>query len=102
MASDEDYMAFLNKANEDPNAPAPQSAATGGKLQLKTLDAGEELPEELRTPTQNEDWIYISDADEPFVGVSLKTTSTKLPDESESANSSPESHCPVRTRADPI
>lgn len=81
MASDEDYMSFLNKANEDPSAGTAKSASKGGKLELKSVDKGEEVPKVLREPTENEEWIYISDADEPFVAVALKLKGG-LPDES--------------------
>lgn len=82
MASDEDYMAFLDKANADPNAGvAKTSSSGGGKIQLKAVDHGAEIPHELKAPTEKEEWIYVSDADEPFVAVSLKLGGGKLPDE---------------------
>jgi hypothetical protein len=92
MASDEDYMAFLNKANEDPSKgynTTSAAAATGagsGKIQLKTVDAGVEVPRELKAATDKEEWVYISDADEPFVAVSLRLEGSTLPDEETFAN----------------
>jgi hypothetical protein len=85
MASDEDYMSFLNKANAEPSAGVSQSATTSGhkKIQLKAVDEHAQIPQELAAPTQNEEWIYVSDADEPFVPVSLKLphgASSGLPD----------------------
>jgi len=80
MASDEDYMSFLNKANENPSAGVTTSSKKE-KVQLKTKDAGAEIPSVLKIPTENEEWIYSSDADEPFVGVNLKISGGKLPDE---------------------
>jgi hypothetical protein len=82
MASDEDYMAFLDKANADPSTGySAMGPKVGGKMQLKTMDEGVEVPTELRMATEREEWIYVSDADEPFVAVSLKFTGSKLPDE---------------------
>jgi len=82
MASDDDYMNFLDKANQDPSAGrANSSSKEHGKVQLKTVDSGHELPEEIKVATQKEEWIYVSDADEPFVGVSLTLKAKELPDE---------------------
>jgi len=82
MASDEDYMAFLDKANQDPSMGySAMGQKTGGKVQLKTVDEGVEVPDELRMATEREEWIYVSDADEPFVAVSLMLKGDKLPDE---------------------
>jgi hypothetical protein len=82
MASDEDYMAFLDKANQDPSIGySAMGQKIGGKVQLKTMDEGATVPDELRMATEREEWIYVSDADEPFVAVSLKLSGHKLPDE---------------------
>jgi hypothetical protein len=82
MASDEDYMAFLDKANQDPSIGySAMGHKTGGKVQLKTVDEDTTVPDELRMATEREEWIYVSDADEPFVAVSLKLKGEKLPDE---------------------
>jgi hypothetical protein len=82
MASDEDYMAFLDKANQDPSIGySAMGQKTGGKVQLKTIDEGAAVPDELRMATEREEWIFVSDADEPFVAVSLKLKGEKLPDE---------------------
>ncbi len=82
MASDEDYMAFLDRANQDPSMGySAMGQKTGGKVQLKTVDAGTTVPDELRMAAEREEWIYVSDADEPFVAVSLKLKEEKLPDE---------------------
>lgn len=72
MASDSDYMAFLNKANEDPNqgsASVAQQQGGAGKKELKAADQGAEIPQPLVAATR--DAFYVSDADEPFVPVSL-------------------------------
>ena len=82
MATDEEYMAFLDKANADPSAGVAKTSSTGGgKVQLKTVDHGAEIPHVLKAPTDKEEWIYVSDADEPFVAVCLKLDEGKLPDE---------------------
>ncbi|KAK8087070.1 ribosomal protein L3 [Apiospora phragmitis] len=71
MASDEDYMAFLDKANKDPNEGYAKPASSGGaKLEFKTTDDGVQVPAALKEATQ--DAFYVSDADEPFVPVALK------------------------------
>ena len=68
MASDEDYMAFLDKANQDPmEGYAKTSAAKKG---FKTVDDGEKVPKALVDVTKGK--FYISDADEPFVPVCLR------------------------------
>jgi hypothetical protein len=85
MASDEDYIAFLEKANQDPGAGVKSAGAGAGAkgrgVQLKTVDHGVEVPHELKIPTEKEEWVYISDADEPFVPVALKIEEDELPDE---------------------
>ncbi|KAI1318735.1 hypothetical protein F5Y16DRAFT_391621 [Xylariaceae sp. FL0255] len=86
MASDEDYMAFLDKANQDPNEgyTKPQSKGTSGG-EFKTLDDGAKVPAAISSATK--DAFYISDADEPFVPVVLSwdEDGKGLPDEEEFA-----------------
>lgn len=70
MAGDDDYMAFLDKANEDPSAGAAQSSQSQpGKKELKAADHGADIPQPLVAATK--DAFYVSDSDEPFVPVSL-------------------------------
>lgn len=70
MASDDDYMNFLNKANEDPSAGSVQTASKDqGKKEFKAADKGAEIPQPLVAATK--DAFFVSDADEPFVPVSL-------------------------------
>jgi hypothetical protein len=76
MASDEDYAAFLDKANEDPGESRTQSS---GKVELRAVDRGVEVPAALREVTK--DAFYVSDADEPFEPVCLKLKGKTLPDE---------------------
>lgn len=89
MSNDDDYMAFLNKANEDPSKGSSSSgkksaSATGAKMsQFKTTDSGASVPAVLRQATK--DAFYTSDADEPFVPVYLAwdESGKGLPDEGE-------------------
>ncbi|CAN8103715.1 unnamed protein product [Discula destructiva] len=87
MASDDDYMNFLNKANEDPSAGSASAQTTSkdtGKQELKATDQGAEIPQPLVAATK--DAFYMSDADEPFVPVSLAWEKGEgLPNEEEIA-----------------
>lgn len=88
MASDEDYMAFLNKANQDPSegvaAPA-QAPGQGqeGRARLRTTQQGVEVPAPLARLVGKGDAFYVSDADEPFEAVALgwDEAGKGLPDE---------------------
>lgn len=77
MASDEDYAAFLDKANQDPNEGVRKSQSSG-KIQLKAVDEGVQIPAALKKAVG--DAFYVSDADEPFEVVGLKAEGG-LPDE---------------------
>ncbi len=82
MASDEDYAAFLEKANRDPNegmGEVQQSGSSGGKVELKAVDEGLEVPKVLEKVAGEA--FYVSDADEPFVVVCLEFKAKSLPDE---------------------
>ncbi|EGR52225.1 uncharacterized protein TRIREDRAFT_1777 [Trichoderma reesei QM6a] len=91
MASDEDYMAFLNKANQDADegratAAAAQRSQGGGAAQrtFKATDDGAEIPKSIAEALR--DAFYVSEADEPFSGVSLRWKGEGgLPDEVEFA-----------------
>ncbi|KAK4455475.1 hypothetical protein QBC34DRAFT_460440 [Podospora aff. communis PSN243] len=87
MASDEDYMAFLNKANKDPSEGYEQQATTknSGREPFKTTDSGVEVPKVLLKVTR--DKFYVSDADEPWeaVGLGWDEGGRGLPDEEEFA-----------------
>jgi hypothetical protein len=78
MASDEDYAAFLDKVNQDPNEGISRTQSSG-KLELKALDKGVEVPKVL-SDACGDAW-YISDADEKFEPVVLKLEGKGLPDE---------------------
>ncbi|KAK3906099.1 hypothetical protein C8A05DRAFT_30036 [Staphylotrichum tortipilum] len=92
--SDEDYMAFLDKANADPAvgvASASSGAATKKPEPFKTTEEGVEVPEVLVRACQGEKggegvW-YVSEADERFVPVALgwDEGGRGLPDEEEFA-----------------
>ena len=87
MASDEDYMSFLDKANQDPSLGVvkqqEKGGGAGGVVELKTVDEGVAVPGPLAAATR--DAFYTSDADEPFVPVALRwdEAGKGLPDEGE-------------------
>lgn len=83
MASDEDYMSFLDKANQDPSEGRAKTASSG-KREFKTTDSGVQVPAVLQSAVK--DAFYVSDADEPFVPVCLKWDEggNGLPDEGRS------------------
>ncbi|KAL7817692.1 hypothetical protein V8C26DRAFT_397617 [Trichoderma gracile] len=91
MATDEDYMAFLNKANQDADegrASAQRSsqggAAAAQQRTFKATDDGAEIPKSIAEALR--DAFYVSEADEPFSGVSLRWKGEGgLPDEVEFA-----------------
>ncbi|KAG9242897.1 hypothetical protein BJ878DRAFT_535588 [Calycina marina] len=83
MATDEDYMSFLTKANADPDEPtsssAPKRIQKPTKQVFKAVDDGAVIPTRLKLVAK--DAFYVSDADEPFEPVSLSfKSSTSLPD----------------------
>jgi hypothetical protein len=72
MASDEDYMAFLNKANQDPSeGVTPASTQAQGKPVFRTRQEGVEVPAVLDRLAKHGGAFYTSDADEPFEAVAL-------------------------------
>lgn len=82
MATDDEYMDFLNKANEDPGQGSASAQTQGGqaKKELKAADHGADIPQALVKATK--DAFYMSDSDEPFVPVSLAWEKGEgLPDE---------------------
>ncbi|KAK7748007.1 hypothetical protein SLS53_001259 [Cytospora paraplurivora] len=86
MSADNEYLDFLNKANEDPSKGSVSAQGQQGKSkkELKATDNGAEIPQPLVAATQ--DAFYVSDADEPFVPVSLAWEKGEgLPDEEEIA-----------------
>jgi len=86
MASDEDYMAFLDNANKDPSTgyPKTQTAARGAQAKpFRATERGVEIPEPLLRVTRHKEMFYTSDADEPFEPVALRwdEKGRGLPDE---------------------
>lgn len=77
MSSDQDYMSFLDKANQ--GTGSDNQATTQSKTQFKTTDSGSQAPAEIKSACK--DAFYVSDADEPFEPVSLKYDGSDLPDE---------------------
>ncbi|EWC48709.1 hypothetical protein DRE_00014 [Drechslerella stenobrocha 248] len=71
--SDEDYAAFLQKANKDYAPVSGTGAASGGQISSKAHKAIRALGERF----------YSSDADEPFVDVTFEWSGSNLPDEAE-------------------
>lgn len=65
MASDADYTAFLEKANQDTGAA--QASAQSSTERYKTKRVDTEVPEALMQIQE----YYISDADEEFEPVAL-------------------------------
>jgi hypothetical protein len=85
---DQDYMAFLNKANEDPARNSTAAAAdqdSKKKKGFRTRQEGVEVPAPLLRVCGNGDAFYASDADEPFEVVALAwdEAGRGLPDEGE-------------------
>lgn len=79
MASDQDYMAFLDKANQDPYAGRARTQG-GPRASLKTTDEGRDVPNVIRDVCKSE--VYVSEADEPFHPVALTWAGDDgLPDE---------------------
>jgi hypothetical protein len=74
MASDQAYLDFLNRANEDPAAGRAHAAAdaTPADKPFKTLDEGASVPKDIAEATRGDDLLYTSDADEPFQPVALQ------------------------------
>lgn len=69
MASDADYMDFLNKANRQREAGSNQlSTESSQQISTKTVEPGVAVPGVLKEV----DAFYTSDTDEPFEPVLLK------------------------------
>ncbi|KAI9055840.1 hypothetical protein LZ554_000779 [Drepanopeziza brunnea f. sp. 'monogermtubi'] len=86
MATEDEYMSFLDKANRDPGEGVAEGKSEGGGTEVKGLKAADEageVPEAIRRVLGKNESFYVSDADEPFVGVALKLGKGEegLPDE---------------------
>ncbi|KAI1635674.1 hypothetical protein F4809DRAFT_613045 [Biscogniauxia mediterranea] len=86
MASNEDYMAFLDKANKDPSEGYEAKTTQQQPAEFKAADEGAVIPAAIQEATR--DSFYVSDADEPFVPVYLAWDEggKGLPDEEEFAS----------------
>jgi hypothetical protein len=69
MASDSDYMAFLDKANQQRDAGSSQVEANSVSQQVRTdtVETGVTVPQVLKTVNA----FYVSETDEPFEPVAL-------------------------------
>lgn len=70
-SSDDAYLSFLNKANQDLDAGRAQAASTttpAGQARTETLSMGVLIP----APLQSLDAWYTSETDEPFEPVVLR------------------------------
>uniref|UniRef100_A0A0B7JLS4 Anthranilate synthase n=1 Tax=Bionectria ochroleuca TaxID=29856 RepID=A0A0B7JLS4_BIOOC len=79
MASDSDYMSFLDKANEDVSGGGKATTQSKGHFQFKATDTGAKVPKEIKDAIK--DTFMVSEADEPFEAVSLEVKEDSLPDE---------------------
>ncbi|KAJ9300856.1 hypothetical protein DTO271G3_2020 [Paecilomyces variotii] len=68
MSSDDNYLAFLNKANEDLNAGRVAPQQTSNAVRTQSVDVDVTVPAPLRAI----DTYYVSETDEPFEPVVLK------------------------------
>jgi hypothetical protein len=97
MASDQDYMAFLDKANEDPSKGTAAKSQGQGQGQganktkkFKTTEEGVKVPVAIARVCGGKGGdgaFYVSDADEPFEAVALAWDEggRGLPDEGRSS-----------------
>ncbi|KAK4198511.1 hypothetical protein QBC40DRAFT_350176 [Triangularia verruculosa] len=86
--SDEDYLAFLNKANAPPTSSSTaQARSTSDKQNFKTTDAGVAVPEVLKKAVEGKVFTAASsETESPFEVVALRLKSGEgLPDEEEFA-----------------
>ncbi|KAK0747712.1 hypothetical protein B0T21DRAFT_278428 [Apiosordaria backusii] len=89
--SDEDYLAFLNKANAPPTSSSRANAAassTSDKQNFKTTDPGVSVPDVLKRAVKGKIFIAASsETESPFevVALRLKSPGGGLPDEEEFA-----------------
>jgi len=75
--SDEDYEAFLDKANQDTSGSGPASTTSAPEKKVGTKSVDTEVPK----PLEAVEAYYTSDADEPFEPVSLQWKGEGLPSE---------------------
>lgn len=73
MTADNDYMAFLNKANADVDASRSQRQSQGTPVRTGTVDVHAQIPAALTSI----DSYYVSETDEPFEPVVLRWEEAK-------------------------
>jgi hypothetical protein len=86
MATDDEYMAFLEKANRDPNEGFASVQGSGSNSkEFKHMDEDATIPEPIQKVMRGgqQALVYTSDADEPFLPVVLAwhESGNTLPDE---------------------
>ncbi|CAK7217101.1 hypothetical protein SBRCBS47491_003048 [Sporothrix bragantina] len=81
MSSDDAYAAFLDKANEDPNAGRSKPEGKDSKAAQSKFSAhAKQVPQKLVTAAK--DRFYSSESDEPFIPVCFDLGKAKsLPNE---------------------
>jgi len=75
--SDEDYEAFLSKANQDTSNNSTATSTSAPAKKAGTTSVNTKIPKALEAVEQ----YYTSDADEPFEPVSLVWSGEGLPGE---------------------
>jgi hypothetical protein len=95
MASDQEYMAFLDQANRDPNEGYAKPQSQSATREFKATDTDSKVPEVITNAIDGE--FYISDADEPFAPVYLSWDEggKTLPDEGTFDIGFPTRHAPA-------
>lgn len=71
MSSDQDYASFLEKANQDTGSSKP-TKKDDSFAQTRSVDSN------IPGPLKSLDAFYMSDSDEPFEPVALKSKSGSL------------------------
>lgn len=81
MSDDASYMAFLNKANEDPKSGTSESTSQTKSKFDPTTTSNSALPSSLQSIPDT--LTYTSDTDSPFEAVVLNYSGDGLPDQAE-------------------
>lgn len=80
MADDQSYMSFLEKANAPLTGYSNRSSIDSpDSKKLKATDSGAKVPDVIQKVIDDESVVYVTDADEPFDGVSLAWDKSELP-----------------------
>jgi hypothetical protein len=73
MSSDQDYEAFLNKANQDSTEAKASSQSKSKSVGIQAVNTT--VPKSL----EKVDEMFVSDSDEPFEPISLKYDGKEMP-----------------------